>query len=204
MKVCIEGNIGAGKSTIIEHLRKIQADWDYVPEPIDAWAPWLSRFYANKNRWAFSLQMRVLASFAFEPGWKSSNHQQSVTVIERSCLSCRYVFGQTMFNQGYLSEKEWDLFKKYYDTVSWNPDLLIYVRTVPSECMNRVNSRIKASNPVAGDELVDLEYVKKIDFQYQNLLNFFQGNVVVIDGSKPASEIAELIVNAIKEQSNQQ
>ena len=33
----VEGNIGSGKSTYLQHFSKIRDDVDIIPEPVDKW-----------------------------------------------------------------------------------------------------------------------------------------------------------------------
>ena len=54
MRVAIEANIGAGKTTIIERIRETFPDVPTYLEPVEAWRDILKAFYANKNRWALA------------------------------------------------------------------------------------------------------------------------------------------------------
>ena len=63
----IEGNIGSGKSTIIERLKERYPQFIYLPEPVDEWnkikdnsgVTILEKFYNDKKRYSFSFQMMV-------------------------------------------------------------------------------------------------------------------------------------------------
>jgi deoxyadenosine/deoxycytidine kinase len=175
--ISIEGNIGAGKSSLLEELRA--RGYRTYPEPVDEWQEWLQRFYENKNRWAFSFQMMVLASF-FQQGYAVGSF------VERSCISCRQVFGQLLYNQGHLSTKEWDLFKRLCDLVTWQPNLVIYVHTPAGACLERIKERGRV-----GEDGIDAEYVGRIEFQYTNMLKYFGGETATLDGTKPTAALAD-------------
>ena len=56
--ICIDGLIGAGKSTILEKLKK--KGYYVFKENLDEWGYFLDLFYKNKPRWAFTLQIAIL------------------------------------------------------------------------------------------------------------------------------------------------
>jgi deoxyadenosine/deoxycytidine kinase len=177
MRIAIEANIGAGKSTLLQSLMESFPDLPIHPEPVDEWGEWLPLFYGNKSRWGFSFQMQVLLSYlrgTFEPD----------CVMERCAYSCRYVFGQSLYSDGFISEKEWQLFKEYYDEFGWNPDAIIYIRATPEVCHQRIQKRARP-----GESDITIDYLKKIDFQYENLNRYFQDKVFIVDGNQSAEKV---------------
>lgn len=186
VRICIEGNIGCGKSTILESLKSL--GYHVVPEPIEEWAEWLSNFYSDRKRWSFSFQMKILSSFASEQG-------APVSILERSIMSSRFVFAQMLYSQGDMSEKEWELFRHYYDLVSWEPDAIIYIKTTPEQCMERIRKRSRPS-----EEGITLDYLKKIDFYYTNLLRYCSKSVAVhsVDGSLDSAHVAEHVLQLVQ------
>ena len=191
MRVAIEANIGAGKTTIIERIRETFPDVPTYLEPVEAWRDILKAFYANKNRWALALQMTVLKEYVGGDRYRAPTY-----VSERSAYSCRYVFGQTLFGEGSLTEKEWKVFKDYFDGfVDVHPDRIIYVRTDPATCLARVEKR--ARDVEEGG--VTLEYLQKLHFQYENLAKYFPGEVRVVDGDRSANDVYKDVENILRE-----
>jgi deoxyadenosine/deoxycytidine kinase len=186
MIVSVEGNIGAGKSSLLEEL-EIRG-LNTFKEPLDEWKEWLDRFYTDRNRWAFSMQMKVLSSFA-----RDRFPTSGVCVIERSCLSCKQVFGQLLYNQGNLGEKEWDLYRKFCDLVSWSPDLIIYVDTPPEVCISRIKERSRS-----GEDTIDVPYLGRLDFQYGNMLKYYKGDVLRVDGTKDSKVLADIVFDYVR------
>ena len=71
--ISIEGNIGAGKSTLYEQLRTMYRDNPrivFVDEPVDEWntivdesgTTILQRYYENQEKYAFSFQIMALGT----------------------------------------------------------------------------------------------------------------------------------------------
>jgi len=187
MRVAIDANIGAGKSTVLEAVRRAYQNVVVRQENVDAWTDILALFYANKNRWAFALQMRILLDALKAAGGAAGAAGAAVVVTERCTYSSRYVFAQTLYGEGALSEKEWLLYKEYYDCFETAvPDVLIYIKTDPETCWERIRKRARPS-----EETITLDYLKKLNFQYDTMVKYFPGTVHVVDGSGSEAAVFE-------------
>jgi deoxyadenosine/deoxycytidine kinase len=187
VRIAIEANLGAGKSTVLRKLRERHPNILVYEEPLNAWEDLLELFYANRSRWAMALQMRVLLD-RLDPKYKSS------CVMERCIYSCRYVFAQTLFSDGSLSEKEWKLFKEYYDTFKdeVDPNIIIYLRADPSVCLERVRQRHRN-----GEEHISIDYLQKLHFQYENMFKYYPGRVVVVDAAQDPEKVYKDVENIV-------
>lgn len=56
--ISLDGNIGAGKSSILKELKNI--GYIIFPEDIDTWQPILDNFYNDPKRWSFTLQIAII------------------------------------------------------------------------------------------------------------------------------------------------
>ncbi|WIA10907.1 hypothetical protein OEZ85_011072 [Tetradesmus obliquus] len=165
MRISIEGNIASSKSSLLQLLHE-KGGYAVFPEPVHEWGEWLQLFYQDTKRWAFGFQMKVLSSFVRDYGASTA---QSI-VVERSMLSVRHVFGQLLFNQNLLAQKEWDLFRSVADMFTWEPDAIIYIACPPEVCLERMRARARPA-----EAHVTLEYLHKIDFMYTHMLKYFSG-----------------------------
>jgi len=191
MHVAIEANVGAGKSTV---MTKIRDHFLHVPmyqEPIEAWNDALQLFYTNKARWSFLLQMRILYEY-LDPRYSDPND----VITERSAYSSRYVFGQTLFSEGSLNENEWRVYKEYYDAFTSSsrlePDVIIYLKTDPMTCLERIQNRGRSM-----ENGITLEYLQKLNFQYETMMKYFKGTLHVIDGTKSENEVYKDVVDVL-------
>jgi deoxyadenosine/deoxycytidine kinase len=182
MRVCIEGNIGAGKSTILARLA--QDGYPVHAEPVHEWKDWLELFYADKKRWAFGMQMRVLASLLEYP---------DDCIAERSTSSTRHVFAQVLYNQGDLSEKEFEVYKRYFEATAWTPDAIVFMDVSPETCLERIGERARPS-----EDSIDLAYLKKLDFHYHNLIRYAQCPVHVVDGNASSEDAYQDVLSIVR------
>ena len=197
-RVIVEGLIGSGKSTAIDAVKALfrKDTFKVYPELVETWTE-LPLFYDDPPTWCLPLNLRILLSQKLQYNDSvacADNH--AIHLFERSPLSCRHVFCQSHFNEGVLSQKQWQLFKDFYDLLKWEPgkdDLIVYIDTPVDVCHQRVKERSRE-----GEDPIDLKYLHKLEFQYKNnLLTYTECPVVKIDGTQGkeaiVSELFEIL-----------
>lgn len=190
MRIAIEGNIGSGKSTLLKRLAVAFPDATVMPEPVDEWADILPLFYQKPAEWALAFSLRVLLSFTRA----KSVHSDTLAIIERSPLANRHVFTQLLYNDATLTREEWELFKELHDEIGWAPDLVVFLDCPSEECLARTQARARA-----GEETIDIQYIKRVEFQYENMLRYCPCPVVRVNGSGTSPDVAEAVSKAIRE-----
>ena len=186
MIVSIEGNVGSGKSSALEALALRFPGYQVTQEPVDSWGDLLALYYADPAAWSLAFNLKVLHSFATIPGTHAKQ------IVERSPGACRHVFGQLAYNDNHLTPAAWDVFKEYHDMLGWEPDAYVYIDTPPALCSRRMAARARACE--AG---VSEDYLRRIEFQYQNFLKFTKVPVIRVDGSRAPEVVVEDILRAI-------
>lgn len=177
MRVSVEGNIGSGKSECLAALSSAFPTVPTFPEPVEKWTDLLDLYYASPAEWALPFALKVLLSFR-EPA------AHETCIVERSPLASRHVFSQLLYNQGILNCHEWELFKEYHDLLAWKPDVVLYIDTPTDVCLKRIADRGRAC-----EATIDLDYLKRVDFQYANMLRYAEVPVVKFDGTLPTAEL---------------
>jgi thymidylate kinase len=95
--VSIEGNIGAGKSTLIESLKTTFANSVvFVDEPVDEWSTVtdsdgvtiLQKYYADQKRYAFAFQMMAFITRAKRLRLALAENPHKIIVTERCARFC--------------------------------------------------------------------------------------------------------------------
>lgn len=192
MRIILEGNIGSGKTTLTDALRAPYPDAHVHTEAVGNWQDLLELFYTAPSQWALPLSLQVMLSHhvyrAVPP--------ETMYVLERCPLSCRHVFTQLLFNDGTMPQHHWDLFRQFSDELGWEPtatDLIMYIDTPVDVCLERITARARR-----GEEHIDVHYLRRLEFQYANMLKFCACPVVRVDGTKPAHVLAADAVRAIQ------
>lgn len=136
----IDGNIGAGKSTIVELLGKHVNHSIVVPEPIESWIPFLEDVYQG-DKSVFPFQVRVWVDRAWSPDLTGYDGKSSCVWIERSPYFTSEVF--LPVNKTRMESKEYQLLTDMYElsSRSWAPDKMIYLRSSPEEAYKRILTR---------------------------------------------------------------
>lgn len=185
MRVCIEGNIGCGKSSCLMSAEEA-CGVPCFPEPVDEWRAVLEKFYDSPSEWALAFSLQVLHSFR-------KPLSEKTCVVERSPLATRHVFGQVLYNDGVLNCHEWELLKDYHDVLAWTPDMFVYIDTPPEVCLERIRSR---GRPY--EKGIDASFLKKLDHQYTNMLRFSNVPVVRVDGTQAPHAVQAEVVRELR------
>ena len=193
----IEGNIGSGKSTIIEYLQEllfskknnikseynnfkflndknIDIDKDIVvlKEPLEKWLKTvddedheniLDKFYKDQKKWSYPFQMNTFITRSHDI---YSNLDKKIIITERSIVSDRKVFAETLKDDKLISSIEWKLYQEWYNWLSSSfnikPKKSIYFRTSPEISYSRINKRSRNE-----ENTIPLDYIKKIHQKHE-------------------------------------
>jgi len=155
--VSIEGNIGTGKSTLIDKLQKHFANKNnigkkigYIPEPIHIWnsvtdnqgVTILEKYYANQQKYAFPFQM--MAYISRLSGMRQAMQQEyDIVIMERSMFTDKEVFAKMLYHDGKIEEIEYNIYKKWFNEFIGDfPQIQhIYIQAEPEVSEERVLKR---------------------------------------------------------------
>jgi deoxyadenosine/deoxycytidine kinase len=157
MIISIDGNIGAGKTTVMKYLRSTYK-YDIDLEPVDEWIPFLHDMYKN-NKDAFEFQIKVWLDRQYMPTYP---HHKKV-LVERSGYFQWHVFTKSSIETGRINERQYNLLKTMYDNCLFYPDIYIYLQTTPSETFKRIHKRARNC-----ESDIDENYVEKIHAMHEN------------------------------------
>ncbi len=183
MYIAVSGNIGAGKTTLVEKLAN-QLGWIAEYEAVDQ-NPYLIDFYQDMRRWAFPLQICFL-SHRFRQGLSLTSSAQKM-VMDRTIYEDAEIFARNLFQSGYLEERDYQNYLFLYSTMVElvaKPVLLIYLKGNTSTLMQRVQQRnfkkkIKKKN---NEELIPFDYLNNLNILYDEWIrNFKLCPVITVD-----------------------
>ncbi len=138
--VAVAGNIGVGKSTLVEMLCT-KLDWEPFYEPV-AENPYLADFYSDMPAWSFHSQIFFL-SHRLRSHDELAKHPTSV-IQDRSVYEDAEVFAQNLYRQGHIQKRDYQTYRELYETVIGflpPPDLVIYLRASAETLLRRIESR---------------------------------------------------------------
>jgi deoxyadenosine/deoxycytidine kinase len=191
MLISIEGNIGTGKTTLINILKKKFGKKNnviFVEEPLNQWLNLkdkdgkniLGKFYENQERWSYSFQMHAFITRSKDI--LRQNTDENVIIIERSVLTDCNVFAKLLYNSGKISEMEWQLYNEWFTWLtqhfaSVKPDKFVYLRAEPEVSYQRMLKRTRDE-----ENNVPLEYLQAVSEKHDEwLLSDDIENVITID-----------------------
>ena len=180
----LEGNIGAGKTTIMKIIGQYFTSVEFVEEPVSQWQNLggmnlLDAFYSDPERWGFSFEFYSMLS-KIKALLNAANSDKPVIVIERSILSNK-VFMDLSHELGKLEEIEYSMLMNTYHFYLQHvyPQLsgIIYLDTPVDECIKRITKRNR------GEECtIERSYLQCIKEKMDQLCNSSTMNVIRIDG----------------------
>ena len=138
--VSIDGNIGAGKSSVLKELEK-EHGFVVFQEDINSWKEMLDAFYEKPQRWSFTLQMAILNSLHDQlQQIKELPSNNDIIFKERAPASSR-IFAEISKSEGFLCDEEFKIYEGIFDKLIWKPDLKLFIDTNVSTCMERIARR---------------------------------------------------------------
>jgi deoxyadenosine/deoxycytidine kinase len=177
--ISIEGNIGTGKSTLLDNLKKVlDKNIIVIKEPVDQWLKMtdkydnsiLNNFYQDPHKFSFSFQILVLKTMK-DLLLKTINENPNCILIicERSIMSSHHVFAKMLYNDSYMNEIEYKVYKDLYD--DWfhigAPDKIIYLNVNAEKCFERIEKRKRL-----GEQQISLEYLQKCEKYHELWFQF--------------------------------
>lgn len=153
--ITIEGNIGAGKTTLA-HLLSKHLDARLILEEF-AENPFLPKFYESPKQYAFPLELFFMAERykQLKDLLQTKDMFQNVTVSDYLFTKC------LLFAKVNLPDEEFRLYQKLFDIINpqiVQPDILIYLHTPVSKLQENIKKRNrKYEQQIPNDYLFSLQ-----------------------------------------------
>src|SRR5258708_39316818 len=173
--ITIEGNIGAGKTTLAHILAKHFNARLIVEQFADN--PFLPKFYENPGQYAFPLELFFMAE-----RYKQMKELVHTNDLFQHITVSDYLFTKCLlFAKVNLPEQEFRLYQKLFEIIHMQlvqPDILIYLHAPVS----RLQQNIKKRNRPYEQSIQD-EYLFKIQETYTNYIRQHNIKTIFIDVS---------------------
>lgn len=175
----VAGNIGAGKSTLVEILAEELRFRPYYEPAADN--PYLELFYRDMTRWAFHSQLFFLTHRIH--GHSALRNDPHSVVQDRSIYEDARVFARNLALSGTMSRRDWSLYELLYETVVEllpRPDLVVYIRASVPTLRHRIGLRGREF-----ERGIEDKYLERLNLLYEEWIGGFDlAPVVTIPGDE--------------------
>ncbi|XP_014777566.1 thymidine kinase 2, mitochondrial [Octopus bimaculoides] len=180
--ISVEGNIGAGKSEMLNFFAKDPTIEDLM--------------YKDPSRWGFTFQSYVQLTML-------QNHMSKcakpVQMMERSIYSAKYVFVENLYKSGLMPGADYEVLTEWFNwatnNLDFHVDQIIYLRCHPETALERIKKRNRK------EELnITLEYLQSLhERQEEWLIDGCYGKhteVLVLDAEQDLKSMLEVFENS--------
>jgi len=175
--IAIEGNIGAGKTTLATRMSQ-QFNSRLILEQFED-NSFLPKFYEDPSRYAFPLELSFLAD-RFQ---QLKNKMAVQDMFHPVTIADYFILKSLIFAKKTLNSEEFTLYSRLFsiiENVLPKPDLLVYLYLD----ISRLQSNIRMRGRVYEQKIED-EYLQKIQEGYLDYIKQQQGlRVLLIDTNK--------------------
>lgn len=174
--IAIEGNIGAGKTTL---AHKIADDFN-AKKILERFAdnPFLPKFYKDQARYAFPLEMSFLA----DRYQQISDDLAQLDLFKDFIVADYHIFKSLIFAKVTVTEDEFRLYRKLFEIIYKEipkPDLYIYLYQNTERLLQNIKKRGRSY-----EQEIPSEYLEKINQGYFDFIKTHPDlNILVLDVS---------------------
>ena len=175
--IAIEGNIGSGKTSL---AKKIGDDYN-AKLVLERFAdnPFLPKFYADKERFAFPLEMSFLADRYHQ----LTDDLAQFDLFKNFIVSDYYIFKSLIFAQITLPKEEYNLYRKMFDIMYKEiakPDIYVFLYQNTDRLIANIKKRGRSY-----EQDIEPDYLDKIHKGYLSFIKSKEElNPLIIDVSE--------------------
>ncbi len=174
MYIAISGNIGSGKTSLVEMLSS-RLGYEPFFERIDN--PYLDSFYQDMARWSFNLQMSFLSKKTLQV--KEIMDSKNDIIQDRTIFEEAYVFVRNLNRMGLMSTQDYELYMTFFDLLAAGirrPDIIVYLKASIPTLISQIRRR--------GREYemgIQPEYLEGLNELYDDWIAGYDGRVIIVD-----------------------
>jgi deoxyadenosine/deoxycytidine kinase len=155
--ISVAGNIGVGKSTLVDRLCA-RLGWEpFFEGVVDN--PYLADFYADMAAWSFHSQVFFL-SRRLRDQRRLMDIPRTV-VQDRSVYEDAEIFAKNLYRQGFIRERDWMCYRELFEVLTEllpPPDLIVYLQAAVPTLLRRIALRGRDyEKKIAPDYLAQLD-----------------------------------------------
>ena len=171
--IAVAGNIGAGKTSLVEFLCK---RYDLKPffEPNDT-NPYLKDFYKDMRRWAFQSQIYFLThKFRLH---RELERYPGTVIQDRTIWEDAEIFAKNLYRGRYINGRDWQTYSELYRTILKDltpPDVMIFLRCPVKVMRQRIHQRGRGM-----EQAIPVGYLRKLHRLYEEWFASYSESPVI-------------------------
>ncbi|AUG72261.1 ORF5R [black bullhead herpesvirus] len=189
----IDGNIGCGKSTVVEALQSRLGGRGLrvALEPVDQWTNhnginYLNLSHKQTARYGYVFQNLVIASY------DNVRRLENPDIMERGPRAATRIFSALNYESGFWTDAEYDYIARWgehvMDSFMDSKMVFIYLKLDPEAAHERLRKRARPE-----EELIDLDFLERIHEKYESWFSREASPVEVIDATRTREEVLEQV-----------
>lgn len=199
--LCIEGNIGSGKSTFMQKLKgRLQKKHIcFLDEPVETWSHFkdeegtiLEHYYKDQPTWGFTFQMLAYISRLTLLRRALENPDYKYIITERSLFTDKHIFCKMLYESGVIHPIQYQIYQAWFDEFMTKHEYkFIYLRTTPEVAYARVNKRSRKG------ETIPLTYLEECHRYHEEWLHHelvFDANVEEADTESWLTRLQDVFI----------
>ncbi len=172
--IAIAGNIGVGKSTLVEKLCA-KLKWEpFFEGVVDN--PYLADFYKDMRAWSFHSQIFFLSRRLHD--LRQLRDFPRTVVQDRSVYEDAEIFAKNLYKQGHISERDWSTYRELYQVLTEllpPPDLVVYLSASVPTLLQRIAQRGREY-----EKSIAPDYLAQLNVLYDEWIGDFELSPVLI------------------------
>lgn len=166
--IAIAGNIGVGKSTLVNMMCE-RLGWEpFFEGVVDN--PYLADFYADMERWSFHSQIFFL-SRRLRDLRRLMDFPKTV-VQDRSVYEDAEIFAKNLYRQGFIHDRDWKTYRELYEVLTEllpPPDLVLYLKASVPTLLQRIELRGRDF-----EKKIAPDYLAQLNLLYEEWIRNFK------------------------------
>lgn len=175
MYIAVAGNIGCGKTSLVEML---SIHYNIKPYYEDIGNPYLNDFYQDMERWSFKLQICFLANKITQ--MRAIEQEFTSVIQDRTVYEEAMIFVKNLKNMLLLTPRDYDAYLQIYNLLlqgAPKPQLLIYLKSNVDTLIKQIKKRGRSF-----EQNIQPEYLLKLNELYDNwAMHSYEGEKLVIE-----------------------
>ncbi|MEA3316466.1 MAG: deoxynucleoside kinase [Bacteroidota bacterium] len=194
--IVIEGNIGAGKTSLCKMISE-EKNAKLILEKF-ADNPFLPKFYKNRERYSFQLELSFLA----ERYYQLNKELTSPDLFKSFSIADYYFMKSLIFAQATLKDEEYNLYRQIFNIIYKSipkPDLYVYIHMNSENLIKNIKNRGREYEQDISSEYLKMIQKRYFDFFKQNndmpILIIDTNNIDFVSNSRDYEKVKSCIFN---------